>query len=124
MSTYNEPARPLEFLLSEANGALSREEVTLTASQGALTAGLVLAKVGSTGHYVPYDNGSATEGVNVADAILAYDVANSGSTQKITVIARLAEVKAGALGWGSNDATGKTAGTADLAAKLILVRAA
>lgn len=44
MATYNEPARPLEFLSSEAPGQLSREQVTLAASQGDLVPGTVLAK--------------------------------------------------------------------------------
>jgi hypothetical protein len=123
MSTYNEPIRPLEFLDSEAPGSLSRENVTLTASQGALVAGTVLAKVTSTGHYVVYDNASVTAGINVADAVLAYPAENSGSTQSVTVIERLAEVKSASLNWGSNDGAGITAGTADLLAKNIKIRA-
>lgn len=45
MTTYNEPARALEFLLSEASGTRSRESVTLAASQGDLPAGTVLGKI-------------------------------------------------------------------------------
>lgn len=125
MATYNEPIRPLEFLYSEANGQRSRDTVTLTASQGALVAGTVLAKITATGHYAPYDDDAngATAGIGVALAILAYDAPNSASTQSITVIARDAEVKASALTWeASNDGTEKTAGIADLAAVGIIVR--
>lgn len=122
MATYNEPVRPLEFLDSEGNGSISREQVTLTASQGALVAGRVLAKVTSTGNYVPYDNASVTGGVNVADAILAYDAPDSAATQVVTVIARLAEVKDAVVTWGGNDGTGVTAGKADLNAKNIYFR--
>jgi hypothetical protein len=122
MATYNEPGRPLDFLLSEGNGQVSREQVTLAASQGALVPGAVLAKTTSNSQYVVYDNGSGTAGINVADAILCYDAANSGSTQTVTVIERLAEVNADLLGWGSNDGTGITAGKADLLAKNIKVR--
>lgn len=217
MSTYNEPSRSLEFLTSEAPGQLSREQVTLAASQGALSPGAVLGKItkagtasasafaGNTGNgtmgsitvsagakagayklvvietatnagkftvedpdgvtigtgtvavafsagglaftladgstdfvsgdgftitvaagagtYAVYDN-TASNGVETADAILCYAAANSGSTQSVTVIERLAEVKADLLGWGANDSTGIAAGKADLLAKNIKVRAA
>jgi len=115
MATYTEGGLPLEFLLAAGNGDISFEQVTLTASQGDLAPGRVLAKVTSTGNYVTYDNTSATAGVGVADAILCYAAANSGSTQTVTVVKRLATVKAGALGWGANDATGVSAGIVDLA---------
>lgn len=123
MATYNEPVRPLEFLASEAPGQLSREKVTLAASQGALVAGTVLGKNTATGNYHVYDNASATAGVNAADAILAYPVENVAATQSITVIERLAEVSDSQLNWATNDATGITAGKADLLAKNIKVRA-
>jgi len=216
MATYNEPVRPLEFLISEANGQLSREQVTLAASQGALVAGTVLGKKtkagtasaaafsGNTGNgtmgsitvgagakvgvyklvmiepgsnvgtftvedpdgviigrgavasafsagglaftladgatdfiagdgfditvaagantYAVYDN-TATDGSEVAVAVLAYPVDNVAATQSVTVIERLAEVKYSLLNWGSNDSTGITAGKADLLTKLIQVRA-
>jgi hypothetical protein len=44
MSTYNEPIRALEFLVSEANGQRSREQVTLAANLGALVPGTVLGQ--------------------------------------------------------------------------------
>lgn len=124
MATFTEPTRPLEFLLSEGNGQISREKITIKASSGALGASRVLAKETATGKYVAYDDASATAGVNVADAVLCYDVPNSASDQTATAIVRLAEVKAAALDWGTNNAGGITNGTADLAAKLILARAA
>ena len=49
MATYEEPIRPLEFLISEASGQRSRENVTLAASQGDLVAGTVLAKITKAG---------------------------------------------------------------------------
>lgn len=215
MSTYNEPARALEFLMSEANGTISRENVTLSASLGALDAGTVMgrklsggsatatattgnsgngtmgtitvsaaAKIGNynlvvvepgsdagafivtdpdgeivkkgavasafsagglaftladgamdfaagdsftiavTGayRYEDYDN-TATDGTQVAVAILAYPAPASDATQSATVIVRHAEVKEDFLDWGANDADGITAGTADLAKVGILVRA-
>lgn len=128
MSTYTEPALALEFLQFAVNTDYNFEKVTLTASQGALEAGMVLAKVTGTGNYVPYDDDAngATAGVGIAAAILCYPVANSGSTQEITVLARgPATVKKDALKWeASNDDTEKNAAIADLLAIGIVVRAA
>jgi hypothetical protein len=125
MSTYNEPMRPLEFVISEANGQRSRDQVTLLASQGDLVPGTVLAKITSSGKYVPYDDDAngTTAGVGIALAILCYPAANSASDQSVTVIARDSEVDSALLTWeASNDNTEKTAGIADLAAVGIIVR--
>jgi len=210
MATFNEPVRALEFLVSEAPGQLSREKVTLAASQGDLVAGTVLGKKNSGAHtavgvattagngdfvadsvtaeagakagvyrlvcvsatkaelfdpdgiflglytigdtydangigfdtentwaagdtatitvsiasgvqYAVYDN-TATDGTQVAAAILAYPADNSASAQSVTVFERLAEVKNDLLDWDDNDSTGITAGTADLLAKNIKIR--
>lgn len=123
MATYTEPARPLEFLISEGNGQISRDEVTVASGAGALKAGRVMGIVTSGGKYKAYDNG-ASDGTEVAAGVLAYDVDATSGDQAAVVIARLAEVKAAGLGWGANDSTGITAGTADLKAKLIFTRAA
>lgn len=125
MATFNEPVRGLEFLISEANGQLSREQVTLTASQGALLPGTVMAKVTGTGNYVPYDDDAngATPGTGVAAGILCYAAPDSASTQIVTIIARQAEVKSSMLVWeASNDAGEKTAALAELAALGIIAR--
>jgi Bacteriophage lambda head decoration protein D len=126
MATYTEGQLPLEFLLSCANGQRSFEQVTLTASQGALAAGMVMARVTATGNYVPYDDdaNAGTPGAGVALGVLCYPVENSASTQLITIVARDAEVKTAALRWeASNDGTEQTAGLADLAAVGIIARA-
>lgn len=121
MPTYAEPIRPLEFLYSEANGQLSRESVVIAANSGALAAGRVLGRL-AAGTFQAYDNASGTANLNVAAAVLAYPVLDSASPQNVAVIARDAEVKAAALGWGGNDGAGITAGRADLAAVGIIVR--
>lgn len=126
MATYNEPTRPLEFLYSEANGQRSRETVTLTAAQGALVAGTVMAKITGTGNWAPYDDDAngATAGIGIAAGILCYDAANDAATQSITIIARDAEVKEDMLTWeASNDAGEIAAGVVELAALGIIVRA-
>ena len=119
MTTYTEPRRPLEFLSWELEQQLCREEGTLAASQGDLLAGTVLAKLTSGGQLVVYDNASATAGTAVAYGLLAYPVANSASTQKVTLIERLAVVKAPLITWGENDDAGIASGKTDLLAKNI-----
>lgn len=122
MPTFNEPVRPLEFLQTEANGSISRELVTIAAAAPAMVAGTVVAQITAGGQWTQYDDASGTAGVNVAAGILAYDVPDLGVTQTATIIRRHAEVKAGLLNWGTNNAAGITNGTADLAALQILVR--
>ena len=123
MSTYTEGALPLEFLLSEGNGDISREQVTIVSGTPALKAGRVLGKVTASGKYAAYDN-TLANGTEVAAAILTHDVDASAADTLADTIFRLATVKAAALGWGGNDGTGVTAGLADLAAsgKLIIAR--
>lgn len=125
MATYTEARRPMEFLAWMIDPDYSLDEVTLTASQGALLAGTVMAKVTGTGNYVPYDDDAngATAGTGIAAGILCYDTANSGSTQKVVIVARGAIVKDALLVWeASNDAGEKAAAVAELTALGIVVR--
>lgn len=122
MATFNEPVRPLEFMISEANGQLSREQVTIVSGAGALKAGTVLGKISASGKYQTYDNASATAAVNAAAAILCYDVDATSADQIASVIVRQAEVHSAGLLWGTNDSTGITAGKADLLALGVIVR--
>lgn len=128
MASYTEPQLPLEFLQWLANPDFNFEEVTLTASQGDLKAGTVMAIVTGTGNWVPYDDDAngATPGTGIAAGILCYPVANAAGTQKVTVLRRgPAIVKKDALQWeASNDDTEKNAAIAELVALGILVRAA
>jgi len=121
MAIYNEPARPLEFLQWMPHPSYSLEEVTVASGAGALKAGRVLGIITSGGKYSHYDNG-ASNGTEVARAVLAYDVDASAADAKATIVARLAVVKTDALAWGSNDSTGITAGLADLRAATIIPR--
>lgn len=108
-------ARVGEFLLSEANGERSREEVTLAATTVALSAGTVLGKVTASGHYAPYD-GEATNGTETAAAILYGNKPVSTEVQPAAVVVRDAEV-VGELLVGS-DATAEV----ELLAQGIVVR--
>lgn len=121
MTTYTEPARPLEFLIQE-DPHLSRERITIAAAASAMVAGTVVGRITASGKYAIYDNG-ASDGTEVAAGILCYDVPDSASDQEAVIIERLAAVKSAGLNWGANDGAGITSGTADLLAKNIKLRA-
>ena len=104
-----------EFLLAEANGTISREEVTIAAAAGALAAGTVLGKITASGKYVAYNNG-ASDGTQTAAGILFSAAPDLAVDQSAAMIARDAEVM-GSLLVGSD-----APGIADLAAIGILVR--
>lgn len=123
MASYTEGALPLEFLSWEAHPQFTREQVTIVSGTAAMKAGRVVGKITSGGKFADYDNG-ASNGTEAAAGILLYDVDASAGDVVTTVLRRgPALVKTGALGWGSNDATGITAGLADLAALNIIARA-
>lgn len=109
-----EARRTGEFILSEANGTRSREEVTVAAAAGAMVSGTVVSKL-ADGKYVEYDD-AGTDGTETAAGILYTAVADSASDQKAVIIARDAEVAEGQLtGYNAN-------AKADLLALGIIVR--
>lgn len=85
-----------EFLLSEGNGSISREQVTISSTAGALVAGTVMGKITATGEYVAYSN-AAADGSEVAAGVLYANVPDSTADQKAVIIARHAEVQASEL---------------------------
>ncbi|WP_186163617.1 head decoration protein [Burkholderia gladioli] len=104
---------PAEFLVSEGNGQISREQIVVKAGP-ALPAGQVLG-VTNTGEYAPYDN-KAEDGSEVAGAVLYAPLAASEESRPATGIVRLAEVVGGLL--TGLDAAGRT----DLADRHLIVR--
>ncbi|MGF7176989.1 head decoration protein [Azospirillum doebereinerae] len=122
MATFTEGMHAGEFLVSEANGRLSRATITVASGAGKLQAGTVLATLTAGGKHVPYDN-AGTDGSETAAAILYAGVDATAADVKATGIVRLAEVAAEALVWADGlDAAGKTAGLADLAAAFVIAR--
>ncbi len=123
MPTKTETLGPGAFIKSEGNGDISRDTITVVSGAGSLIAGTVLGKITASGKYKPYDN-DATDGSEVAAAILVYDV-DATSADKLAVgIVREAEVFKSRLVWGAGvtlDAE-KTAAYADLAAKVVIAR--
>jgi len=111
----NEGKHAGEFLLSEGNGDISREQVTIAAAAGALVPGTVLGKITASGKYVAYSN-AASDGSEVAAGIVFYAVPDSAADQTVLAIVRSAEVIGAEL-------TGLDApGTADLRAIGVIVR--
>lgn len=104
-----------EFLISEASGTRSREEVTIDASAGAMVAGTVVSKLTASGKYVAYDD-VGTDGSEVAAGVLYAAVSDLAVDQKAVVIVRDAEV-------AENRLTGVNANAkVDLAALGVIVR--
>jgi outer membrane protein assembly factor BamB len=114
MPILNETTHAGEFLLSEGNGNISREQVVI-ASGEVLAAGTLVGKVTATSKYVAYADGNV-DGSEVAAGIL-YDAvdATDGDANGV-IVARLAEVDTDLLvGVDAN-------GTADLEALNIYQR--
>ena len=81
-----------EFLLSEGNGSISREQGVLRSESGALAAGTLLGRVWETGELSAYDSSHDPEGVAIVVGVLYANAADSTADQKVTYIARYAEV--------------------------------
>jgi len=104
-----------EFLLSEANGYQSRENIVIDSTAGAMVPGTVVGKM-ANGRYKAYANGNSAGDADVAAGILYAGVPDTATNQKAVMIARLAEVQDSML--TGIDANGR----ADLAAAMILFR--
>ncbi|MDG4811926.1 head decoration protein [Hydrogenovibrio sp. 3SP14C1] len=88
-----EKNHPGEFILSEGNGHISREIITIEAGQvDVLYPGQVLGKVTATGKYSVYDV-NATDGTETAAAVLYDKVDATGADMDAVAIVRLAELK-------------------------------
>lgn len=120
MTTYTEGRHAGEFIMSEAPGQRSRENVTIASGQN-LKAGAVLGKLTSGGHYAEYSNG-LSDGTQAAAAILIADCDATAGAVKAAVINCDAEVNGKCLDWGSESGADITAGIADLLAIGIKVR--
>lgn len=119
MTVLTQGIQPLEFLLSEADGMRSREQVTVTVAGGvALPSGTVLGKITATGKYIKYSDG-ASDGSQAAAAVLGTALPGTNGDYKCLVFVRDCEVIGAMLNGGSNvDANGK----ADLTALGVIVR--
>jgi len=112
-----------EFILTELDGTISRDTVTITVPAATLLKpGQVLGVLTIGGKYVPYDDAN-TDGSGTAKAINYAPLDNSGSVAPVdfeaVVIDFAAEVRGADLVWGGAD---PVLGAADLFAVGIKVR--
>lgn len=122
MTIYLEPALNLEFLISEGDGQISRDSITLGGAT-VLAPGMVLGKITATGVYVP-SSVSAADGSQNAIAVLGYRTDATAGNVPAAVIARMAEVNAAALTYDAsvNTPTLVAAKIAELASVQIIAR--
>lgn len=122
MATYTEATRPSEVILSESNGTLSRETITVVSGAGAIAVGMVLGKITASGKYTPYDDGNS-DGSETAVCVALESVDATSADKTCAVMIRLGEVKTDLLAWhASVDATAKTAAYTALAAAFLIAR--
>lgn len=121
MTTQTETTHAGGFIISEANGNRSRQNVTLTSGQD-LEDGAVLGKVTSGGKYVEYDN-NASDGSQAAAGILIGKGDATAGDLAVAIINCDAEVNGEELLWSdSSPDTHEAAGVVDLLALGIKVR--
>ena len=113
-------ARPGHYIVSEAQGYRSREQIIIAAGAGKLKAGAVLAQVTASKKYVAYTPG-ASDGSQNAKVILYEGCDATSADVSRTVTARDSEVHADVLVWASgvNDSQKTTALTALVAVGII-----
>lgn len=95
LETKTEGARNLAFVLSEGNGKISRDVVTIASGAGKLEAGTVLGRITASENYIASPDAEIVgkEGAETAMAVLAYRVDATSEDVEAVVIARHAEVK-------------------------------
>lgn len=126
MTVFTEGKHPAEGLLTEANGTLSREVLTIKSGAGIVAAMTVLGKITADGKYIPAPAAEVvgSEGAEVAVAVNLYEVDATDADVKVTGIVRDAELIGDLLTYDPSrdlDAE-KLAAKVDLAAVGIIVR--
>ena len=99
-TTFTEGAAAAEFILSEANGSRSRDNITILSGQ-TIKAGNVLGKVTASGKY-KLVTVAASDGSQNGVAVAIYDVDASGGDTYAAAIVRDAEVNKNLLTYGAD----------------------
>jgi hypothetical protein len=121
MAELLEGQHPGEFIVSEGNGRISRETITVLSGQ-TLKAAAVLGKVTASGKYKVLDP-AAVDGSEVAAGILYDAVDASAADAEGVAVVRLAEVNAAELVWPEAITGGEqTTALGELAALNIIAR--
>jgi hypothetical protein len=123
MSVKTEGTHPGGFILSEANGTLSRDNGTIrVAANSTLEAGAVVGQITASGKYVEYDDANS-DGSEEAAGVLYAPITNdtdAAADYAGVVINKDAEVATDELVW--KDSVDESGGTADLLALGIKAR--
>ncbi len=115
MTTLNSNPRIAEFVLTEASGQRSRENIVVVQTGAAILSGTVLGKVTASGKYKPYANG-ASDGTEVAAGVLYnYLPAKTGDSDAVGFMRDCEVMRAAMTGLD-------TAGETDLVAEGVIVR--
>jgi hypothetical protein len=115
MSILTSNPRLVEFVLSEASGNRSRENITVVQTGVEIKSGTVLGKITASGKYAPYNNG-ASDGTEVATGVLYnWLPAKTGDSDAVGFVRDCEVVRSRLTGLDAN-------GEADLAAKDVIVR--
>ena len=129
MTVLIEGRHPGEFLMSEANGQRSRENITIASGSGIIAPGTVLGLITSgpdASQYTasPHAAGEPDLGTQVAVAIALYGCDASAQTAQISAVIRDAEVNANVLLYhpSIDDAPKRAAKAVQLAVHGIIVR--
>lgn len=111
------------YIVSEASGYRSREQIVIASGSGKLKAGTVLGKITASGKYAPF-NPAGENGTQTAAAILYEGCDATSADVRRTITARDSEIHADVLHWGTGVTTDnhKTAALASLAASGIVAR--
>ena len=123
MTVLTEGRHPGEFLMTEANGQRSRENITIASGAGIIAPGTVLGKITASSKYLASAVG-ATDGSQTAVAIALYGCDATTRDVAIAAITRDAEVNGKILTWhpDRDQAGEKAAAQADLASVGIILR--
>lgn len=110
-----EAIRSGAFLLSEGNGKISREEITIASGAGVLQAGTILGKVSASGKYVAYDNAASNGSETAAGVLYAQADATNGDAKALLVDCNAVVKESELIGLDAD-------ARADLLTKLIKIR--
>ena|SRR5215813_400303 len=92
MASQTEVQAPGEFIFSEANGTLSRDNVVIVAGAGVIPSGRFVGKITASGKYDNYRVDNTPTGVSTFGGILYAEVDATTADQPAVVILRDAEV--------------------------------
>ena len=123
MTVLIEGLHPGAFLMSEANGQRSREDIIIESGTGIIAPGTVLGKVTATGKYIASAVGAA-DGSETPAAINIYGGDASAGDAAVSAIVRDAEVNGHCLVYHADrdQPAEKDAANAALGALGIIVR--